>query len=163
LKERGAEKGILLLPGAESWGALVAHIPAAARTLAERFWPGPLTIALPARPGLDPRLVVDGAVGARWGAPSDAARLALAFGAPLTATSANHTGRPPLATSDEVAAEFAEATRRGELLVVRGTAPGGAPSTVIAIKGERAHLLRPGAIDRAEIVRVLGPRIAVDG
>ena len=164
LKERKAEKGVaLLLPNAEAWGAMVVEIPAPARTLAERFWPGPLTIALPARPGLDPRLVVDGTVGARWGAASDAARLVAAFGAPLTATSANHTGRPPIATSDEVAAEFTDATARGELLVVSGRAPGGSPSTVIGMTSAGVRILRPGAIDRAAIADALGPRIAVEG
>jgi L-threonylcarbamoyladenylate synthase len=163
LKERKAEKGIaLLLPNADAWGALVVEIPAPARTLAERFWPGPLTITLPARPGIDPRLIVDGALGARWGAPSDAARLVEAFGAPLTATSANLAGRPPLATSAEVALEFADALRRGELLVVGGTSPGGPPSTVVRVSNDRARILRPGPIDRAAIAGALGPAIPID-
>src|SRR4051794_23925147 len=65
-KGRQADKGVaLLVPDAVGWRELVAEIPELAETLADRFWPGPLTIALPARPDLDPRLTVDATVGVR--------------------------------------------------------------------------------------------------
>jgi L-threonylcarbamoyladenylate synthase len=156
LKGRGTDRGItVLLPDRAAWDTLVADVPPLAALLARRFWPGPLTIALPARAGLDPRLVLDGTIGARWGAPSDACRIAEGFGAALTATSANRTGAPPLATGEEVATAFAEPLARGELLVVSGHAPGGHASTVIVVHGERARLVRHGAIDRAEIAAVV--------
>ena len=67
LKGRDASKGIsLLLPSRDAWGSLVAEIPALANLLANRFWPGPLTMALTAREDLDPRLTVDGRVAVRW-------------------------------------------------------------------------------------------------
>jgi L-threonylcarbamoyladenylate synthase len=156
IKGRGAEKGVaVLLPHRQAWDALVEDVPEAARRLADRFWPGPLTIALPARPGLDPRLLVDGAIGARWGAASDATEIASAFGAPLTATSANPSGAPPLATSDDVTTAFAAAQAKGELLVVRGRAPGGAPSTVIVVREGHAVVVREGATPRSAIEAAL--------
>jgi L-threonylcarbamoyladenylate synthase len=156
LKGRAAEKGVaVLLPDRNAWTTLVERVPTLAWGLADRFWPGPLTIALPARRSLDNRLLVDGTIGARWGSPSDASRIAQAFGAPLTATSANATGTPPLATSDEVAVAFGAARDRGDLLIVSGRAPGGEPSTVIAVHGERAVVVREGAVPSSAIVAAL--------
>jgi L-threonylcarbamoyladenylate synthase len=156
LKGRAAEKGIaVLLPNPEAWASLVDEISELGSLLAERFWPGPLTIALPARAGLDSRLVVDGTVGARWGRPSDARRIAEVFGAPVTATSANMSGRPSLATSEEVATMFSAPIAASKLMVVSGDAPGGPPSTLVVVRGGRVRLLRPGAVSRDELARVL--------
>src|SRR5688572_24525841 len=72
LKGREASKGVaLLLPNREAWSTLVTAFPPLALRLANHFWPGPLTLALPARPGIDPRLTEEGTVAARWGGPSD--------------------------------------------------------------------------------------------
>src|SRR5882672_5459458 len=93
LKGRAATHGVtLLLPDRAAWSSLVTDVPDLAAHLADRFWPGPLTIALPARHELDRRVTVDATVAVRLAGPSDAARIATAFGAPLTATSANRTG-----------------------------------------------------------------------
>jgi L-threonylcarbamoyladenylate synthase len=153
LKGRDANKGIaLILPERRAWSALVDGIPPIAEILADRFWPGPLTIALPARATIDARLLVDGSVGARWGAASDASRIAAAFGGALTATSANPSGTPPLATSDDVAAAFSASP---DLLVVSGHAPGGPPSTVVSVRDARVRLVREGAVTRAAIATAL--------
>lgn len=135
LKGRHAEKGVaLLVPGKAYWRELVTEMPELAEALADRFWPGPLTIALPARSDLDPRLTVSGTVAARSPGPSDAARIVSAFDAPLTATSANRAGAPPCVTSAEVKAAFPEAL--ATLTVVSGVAPGGEPSTLVAVTRE---------------------------
>ena len=73
---------------------LVAHVPPRARELMARFWPGPLTLVLPARPGLPASLVSDGGVGVRRSPHPLADALVAAFGGPVTATSANLSGRP---------------------------------------------------------------------
>jgi L-threonylcarbamoyladenylate synthase len=149
-KGRELGRGIaLLLPGRGAWDGLVSAIPNVATRLADAFWPGPLTIALPARGGLDPRLIVDGTVAVRLAGPSDAAALAAAFGGPLTATSANRTGEPPAVTDDDVRRSFG-----GEIHVVRGTAPGGAPSTIVRIEGESVRVLRQGAVSRTQLGRL---------
>jgi L-threonylcarbamoyladenylate synthase len=161
LKGRDAGKGVaLLLPNRESWASLVTEVPPLAALLADAFWPGPLTLVLPARPGLDLRLRLDGTIAVRWPGPSDASRVTAAFGAPLTATSANLAGKPPAERVTEVELAFAEAIARGELLVVSGRAPGGAPSTLVRIDKGRLHVLRQGQIDESDLVGVV-PRAAL--
>jgi L-threonylcarbamoyladenylate synthase len=156
LKGRDAAKGVaLVLPDRAAWGALVTSIPPLAGALAGAFWPGPLTIALPAVPSVDARLVIDGTVAVRLPGPSDASRLTAAFGAPLTATSANLAGAPPARTDAEAAAPFADAIARGDLFVVSGQAPGGAPSTLVRVDRERVKILRDGQITRADLAAVV--------
>ncbi len=158
LKGRHVEKGVaLLLPDADSWPSLVTEIPELARHLAERFWPGPLTIALPARSNVDPRLTIDGTVAARWGAPSDASRIVEAFGAALTATSANLAGQTPCLTSDAIATSFPDALRNGHLTLVPGQAPGGPPSTLVAVTRDRVRIVRRGRVDERELARFIAP------
>ena len=161
LKGREAGKGIaLLLPDREAWGSLVLEIPPLAARLADAFWPGPLTMALPARPGVDARLQSEGTVAVRWAGPSDASRLTAAFGAPLTATSANLAGHPPAEQAVEVEVAFPGAISRGELLVVSGRAPGGAPSTLLRIDGGQLQVLRQGQIRESDLAGVV-PRAAL--
>jgi L-threonylcarbamoyladenylate synthase len=161
LKGRDANKGVaLLLPERKAWAPLVTEIPPLAARLADAFWPGPLTIALPAEPGLDARLQLDGTIAVRWPGPSDAGRLTAAFGAPLTATSANIAGHPAAETEIHVEAAFPEAIARGELCVVSGRAPGGAPSTLVLLEGGRVKVLRQGQIRESDLAGVV-PRVAL--
>ena len=156
LKPR-ADKGMpLILPDRRAWLDLVVEVPEAAARLAAAFWPGPLTIALPARPELDPRLVHDGTVAVRLPGECPAAELVKSFGKPLTATSANPTGQPPTASSAVVRAAFPAAVANGRLFVMDDTARGGAPSTVVVVRGDRVEIVRPGAIRRALVERVAG-------
>lgn len=160
LKGRAAAKGsALLVPSFEAWKELVVEIPEQAECLARAFWPGPLTIALPARPGLDPRLVVDGTVAVRLPSPSPAASIVTVFGAPVTATSANRTGEPPFTKHEDVEEAFSEERARGELVVVPGEAPGGAPSTLIAVEGNRIRLVREGAISAKAIEQIVNTHL----
>jgi L-threonylcarbamoyladenylate synthase len=153
LKGRQADKGVaLLVPDKVAWRSLVTDIPALAEALADRFWPGPLTIALAARPGLDPRLTVDDTVGVRCPGASDAARIVSAFGAPLTATSANLAGAPACVTTLDVEAAFPDALREGRLALVPGTAPGGEPSTLVAVAGGRIRVVRSGRVSESDLL-----------
>jgi L-threonylcarbamoyladenylate synthase len=81
--------------------------------------------------------------------------LTAAFGAPLTATSANLAGAPSARTDAEAAAPFADAIARGDLLVVSGQAPGGAPSTLVRVDGERVKILRHGQILPEDLAAVV--------
>jgi len=144
LKGRPADMPIaLLLPDAEAVTEVAPAPPAAARALMEAYWPGPLTILLEAKLDLNPRITQDGKVGVRVPGPSPAADLVRAFGHPLTATSANRTGEPPLRSADELSAAFA----RGVDGAVPGVSPGGAPSTLIDATAAPMKILRAGAID----------------
>jgi L-threonylcarbamoyladenylate synthase len=156
LKGRDAARGIaLLLPHREAWADLVREIPPHAKRLADEFWPGPLTLALAGGARLDPRLQVDGTIGVRLAGPSDAARIAVAFGAPLTATSANLTGAPPAETDGDVVRPFGDAIARGDLTVIPGRAPGGAPSTLVRIEGDCLRVMRWGPIGESDLAAVV--------
>jgi L-threonylcarbamoyladenylate synthase len=133
----------LLLPDRESVREVALHPPAQALALMQAHWPGPLTILLQAKPGLSPRLVRDGKVGVRVPGPSPAADLTHAFGHPLTATSANRTGEPPLRSGSELPADLA----RGVDAIVPGISPGGPASTLIDATTTPMKILRPGAIE----------------
>ena len=156
LKPRGADKGMpLVLPDRAAWKALVVEIPRAASVLADAFWPGGLSIALPAARTLDRRLLLDGRVAVRVPGPSPAAELVRAFGRPLTATSANLPGEPPATTALAVERVFAEAARDGVLTVWRDEAPGGLPSTMVVVDGNHARIAREGAVKRENVQKVL--------
>ena len=77
-------------------------MPARAQALIARFWPGPLTLVLPARAELPETIVSGSGVGARHSSHALATQLVTAFGGPLTATSANLAGQPPALTAAEV-------------------------------------------------------------
>jgi L-threonylcarbamoyladenylate synthase len=155
LKARGSDKGMpLVLPSREAFTPWVSEWPAFAQLLAERFWPGPLTIALPARPHVDQRLLLDGRIAARFPAGSPAQELCARYGRPLTATSANPAGLPPALHAHEVSASFAAAVRRGDVYVLSGSAPGGAPSTVVIPERDSVRIARAGAIPAAQILEV---------
>jgi L-threonylcarbamoyladenylate synthase len=153
LKER-EEPGAcaVLIPTMDALAPLVREIPAVARRLGDRFWPGPLTIKLPAADDAHQALKLHGRLAARVPGPSPALDLVRAFGGALTATSANPTGSPSSRTDDDVRAYF---TGRGGLLVVQGQANGGMPSTVVQIDDNTARIVRAGAIPQSVLDGVL--------
>jgi L-threonylcarbamoyladenylate synthase len=157
VKPRGAGKGIpLLLPDRSEWQRWVRELPALAEHLADRFWPGPLTIALPARTDVDRRLTLDGSLAVRVPGECPAALITRRVGRALTATSANPPGRPPATTAEQAYDALGALVRESRLAIAEGTAPGGLPSTVLAVIGHRVQLFREGAVPSAEIQRVVG-------
>lgn len=156
LKPRGNDKGQpLIVPSASVWRELIQAPPHEATLLAERFWPGPLTLVTAAHPTLDARVTLNGTVAVRVPGPSPAAEIVARYGAPLTATSANDPGAPPCLTAEEVESVFDSAVRAGRLVVVAGTAPGGAPSTLVKLERGCWSLIREGAIPGATLRQVL--------
>jgi L-threonylcarbamoyladenylate synthase len=135
--------------------AIADQIPSDARRLAERFWPGPLTLVLPAHIGLNEALVgPNGGVGVRVSPHAIARSLAFALGGLITATSANLSGEKP-------ARSVIEARRSlGTLIsayVDGGVLSSDAPSTVVEF-GADGHwrILRSGAIDNGAINAAVG-------
>jgi L-threonylcarbamoyladenylate synthase len=112
--------------------------------LADRFWPGPLTLVLPARPGLAPAVTAGtGTVGVRV-AGSDVARaLAAEAGGAIVSTSANEAGEPPPARVEDLSAAL---RARLDAVLDAGPAPGGLPSTVVALGAGAVRLVREGAV-----------------
>lgn len=114
--------------------------------LTQQFWPGPLSLVVPCREDL-PGLVKDeaGLVSVRFTPHPTAAALCQLVGGPLVATSANRSGRPPVAQADALDPEVASAV---DTVVTEGPTPAGGPaSTVAGVLGERRlRLFREGAV-----------------
>ena len=137
----------LLVSGVEQALSVSTAVPALALELMARYWPGPLTIVIPARPGLAADLGDDDVtVGVR--APDHPVPLALcAAVGPLATTSANRHGEPPMTTAAEVDAAFGDALG----VVLDGGLCAGSPSTVVDCTGEELKLLREGRIPWAQL------------
>jgi L-threonylcarbamoyladenylate synthase len=145
LKRRPSEKAMPLIIGErEAIGLLAPEVSDMAAGLMERFWPGPLTILLPARPGLSGHISANGKVAVRLPGESFALDLARAAGLPLTATSANPSGLPPACDAGQVAAYFGAGI---DLVIDGGSTRGGLPSTVVDVEGDRITVVRRGEID----------------
>ena len=133
--------------------AALVEINPTARSLADHFWPGPLTLVLPARAGngIAPAVTAGLATLAVRVPDHPVMRAVLAgFGDPLAAPSANASGAISPTTAAHVAASLGA---RAALILDAGSTPGGLESTIVAVDGERVTLLRPGAI-AAEAVGV---------
>jgi L-threonylcarbamoyladenylate synthase len=141
-KGRGAEKAISVLVDESTLTQVVAEVSPRARQLMAAHWPGPLTLALPARPGLPETLVMEGCVAVRWSPNPVAQALVAGLGRPITATSANPAGAPPPTTAAGVIAYFGD----GLVVVDGGETPGGLASTLARVRGEVVEVLRPGPI-----------------
>lgn len=155
LKGRPPGKPFLLLIGHPSQLArLDLHLPTYAAHLTARFWPGPLTLVLRGGEGRVPARLrgPEGGVAVRWTPHVGLQRLLLAYGEPITSTSANRPGVPPAMAATEIVSQWPDAVHRGVLHVLDGgrLAPS-RPSTVVDCTGRRARVIRPGVLSAAEL------------
>jgi len=146
---------VLDIEGAE---AVAAELPAAARVLAEAFWPGPLTLVVPRAPSL-PEAVTAGLGTVAVRAPRHAVARALiaAFGAAVAAPSANPFGRTSPTTALHVAADLGDAV---DLILDGGPCSVGIESTVVDCTCTPPAVLRPGGVS-LEALREVLPAVAV--
>jgi len=157
-KGRPESKAIPLLLGkTEDLSLAAEHVPAAAWTLVERFWPGALTLVLRARADLPAAVTAGtGTVAVRLPNHPVALQLIQSVGVPLAATSANRSGQPNAVTAEEVQRELGG---RVDVIIDGGRCPGGVPSTVLDLTQAAPRLLRRGAIATEDVERVLGRAI----
>jgi L-threonylcarbamoyladenylate synthase len=135
----------------------------AARRLATAFWPGPLTLVLPRRPGCCLSELVSaglGTVALRVPSHPVAARLIAQSGMPIAAPSANASGRITATTAAHVAQSLGG---KVDLILDGGATPLGLESTVIGFDGAKPLLLRAGAITRKDVEQLVGPLAAPRG
>jgi L-threonylcarbamoyladenylate synthase len=138
---------ILMVPEAAQVPDL-AEVGERERAYMDRWWPGPLTLVMRAKPHLGPPLTAGKppTVGVRI--PDHPAALALlrAVGVPLATTSANRSGLSAAMTPEEAA-------RLGGLAAVLdgGRAPGGVPSTLLDLTGPEPRIVREGAVTRQDL------------
>ncbi|GAA2323881.1 L-threonylcarbamoyladenylate synthase [Nonomuraea roseoviolacea subsp. roseoviolacea] len=150
---------IVHLAGAEQLGDWVAHVPAHARLLAERFWPGPLTLVL--RRGGRVSLETTGGletVAVRVPAHPVALALLSAFGGGIAAPSANRFGSVSPTTAGHVRAELDGAV---DVVLDGGPCSVGVESTIVDATGEALSILRPGGVTREDLEAALGRPLAV--
>ncbi|MGH7918202.1 MAG: L-threonylcarbamoyladenylate synthase, partial [Candidatus Binataceae bacterium] len=145
----------LITDNAANAFSLAAKVPPAARKLAAAFWPGPLTLVLPARAGLpSPLIGPEGGVGVRVSPHRTAIELAARLGRPLTATSANLSGQPPAITIEQARGAFAQHVAA---YLDGGELGASAPSTVVAFDSAgKWHVIRAGAIAPGLLAAALG-------
>src|SRR5690606_17904261 len=134
---------------------LVTEFPDTAVRLAEKFWPGPLTLVLP-KVDRVPHLVTAGlpSVGVRIPAHPLALELIERAGVPIAAPSANLFGQVSPTTAEHVAAQLAD---RIDYILDGGPCRVGVESTVLHLGGERPLLLRPGGVSLEDLEAVIGP------
>ena len=134
--------------------AVVASWPDAAARLAERFWPGPLTIVVPRAAVVPDEVTAGGAtVAVRVPAHPVTRAVITAAGVPVAAPSANRFGRVSPTEAEHVIDELDGGF---DLLVDAGACMVGIESTVVDLSGSTPVLLRPGGVDLESLCEVLG-------
>jgi len=130
--------------------------------LMETFWPGPLTIVLPVRPGAAAPQVTAGldTVAVRMPAHPVALRLIAAAGCPVAAPSANRSGRPSPTLAAHVMEDLAG---RIDGVVDGGPAEVGLESTVVMVEDECIRVLRPGGVTREALAEAAGCEVIAEG
>jgi L-threonylcarbamoyladenylate synthase len=148
---RGREPGkpiLVLVRDLAMAARLAVEVPPVARRLAARFWPGPLTLVLPAREGLPAPLAAGtGTIGVRQPGHPLAAALVDGLDGPVTAPSANPPGAAPAHSIAEARAYFGGAVT----CYLDGGRCAGAPSTVAAVESGRVRVLRAGPVSEAAL------------
>ena len=144
IKGRAETKPILVLVDSISMVESLSPSGPEFRSLAGRFWPGPLTVVVPAVSSLPVKLTAGtNAVGVRWPDAAFATELIGRFGRPLTATSANRSGMPSAITAGEVRTQLGDSL---DALVDGGVLPYRGGSTLLDLTADPPVLLREGPV-----------------
>lgn len=144
IKGRSFDQALPMIASSLGQVEAAGLLPELALKLARVFWPGPLTVVIPAWPGIAPEaLAHQHTVAVRVPNHGIARALAQGVGYPITATSANRSGMPPTADADMVAAALGPEL---DGLIDAGKTPGGPPSTLVDCTGPMPRLLREGAV-----------------
>lgn len=144
LKERDTSSAIPLIAASLEQARDAGAFSNLHLRLAKSFWPGPLTIVLPAAAVIARELLGAGStVALRVPAHPTAQALAARHGFCITSTSANRSGELAATTAQQVSNELMTGI---DLVLDGGPSPGGAPSTIVDVTGDRPRLVRAGAI-----------------
>jgi L-threonylcarbamoyladenylate synthase len=144
----------LIAADTDQIAARLSPLSPVAERLAAKFWPGPLTLLIPAPAALAREVTGDtGRVAVRVPAYDIARAICRAADRPITATSANRSGQPATADPAEVERALGEDI---DLLIDTGPTRGGAPSTIVDVTGATPRLVRAGAVSWEDIQAWLG-------
>jgi L-threonylcarbamoyladenylate synthase len=150
-REPGQPVGLIAADSAMAL-SVAREVPIDARRLADAFWPGPLTIVVPARDEIAPELVGPEGVGVRVSPNPIAHALSAGLGRPITATSANLSGAAPARTLDEARQGLGEKVK---VYLEGGKSTADVPSTVVAVIQSGWKMIRVGAISEHQIAAAL--------
>jgi len=155
IKHRTADRPLpLLVESIDQAAELANNPPQLFFTLAKKFWPGPLTLVVPASRQIPLKVTANtGKVGLRWPRAPLAVALVAAAARPITGTSANLSEMPACSTAIEVDSQVGNLL---PLILDGGPTQGGLASTVVELAGERARILRPGGVPESELKEFLG-------
>lgn len=129
-----------------------AEINDAARKLAEKFFPGALTLVLKKKPGVDTGIARGiETIGIRIPDNDFCLELARTFGKPYTATSANQAGSPPQLSVEKVLAQLESTAKDVDLVIDDGQLPMQLPTTVVNVVSDTPVILREGGIPSSDI------------
>jgi L-threonylcarbamoyladenylate synthase len=154
VKERQDKNPVLILiPCLDMLDTLVSEIPATAKELIRRFWPGGLTMVFHAGPGISSLLTANtGKIGIRLSSHPIATALTRNAGVPITGTSANLSGQPPCTNPEDVIDSIGE---RIDLIIDSGKTFGGKGSTILDVTTQPPSILREGMISPSEIKKIV--------
>lgn len=144
----------ILVNSIEQAVSLVRDVPDVFLTLANKFWPGPLTLVVEATHRLPLKVTGNtGHVALRWADSRIATALIEAVGGPVTGTSANLSGHPSCTNVAELVAQLDD---RIPLILDSGDTGGTLASTIVRIDGDDWSIAREGALPSADIRKALG-------
>lgn len=154
IKDRALDRALpLIAADVAQIVAQLGDLSPLARLLAERFWPGPLTLLVPAPGAMAPEVSGGtGCVGVRVPAHAVARGVCRASGGVLTATSANISGRQATGDPEEVVASLGPHV---DILLDAGKTEGGLPSTIVDVSALEPRLVRHGVIPWETVVSCL--------
>jgi L-threonylcarbamoyladenylate synthase len=156
IKQRQETKPILLLVDSIRMAESVSRPAAAFYALAERFWPGPLTMILQASSLSESVTAGTGTIGLRWAAAGFATSLVTHFEQPVTATSANRSSMPSAVSCDEVRSQLGTSL---DVLIDGGVLPVRGGSTLLDLVSDPPVLLREGPISFESLSEFFGGNI----
>ena len=154
IKGRPESKALpILVNSIEQAVGLVRDVPDSFLTLANRYWPGALTIVLEATHRIPLKVTGNtGRVALRWANSRVACEIINAVGGPITGTSANLTGMPACTNAAELVIQLGD---RLPLILDAGDTRAVVPSTIVRLEGDEWMIVREGAIPESEIERTL--------
>ena len=158
LKGRPADHPLIVHLGDPSWASHWGVLPPLFARLAERFWPGPLTLVVPRLARVSP-FITGGQDSVALRVPRHPLTLEtlLALGEPVVAPSANRFGHTSPTRAEHVRSEFPELA-----VLDGGPCAVGLESSIVDLTGPQPRLLRPGQLSRKELEEVTGPLAAAD-
>ena len=155
IKRRSYDRPLpLLVSSLDQAADMTADPPALFFRLAEEFWPGPLTIIVPASRQIPLKVTGNtGRVALRWPNAPLAVALIAAVGRPLTGTSANLTEHAACATAQEVEKQIGDTV---PLILDGGSTPGALASTNVELDGDLYQVRREGPVTREQLKEFIG-------